>query len=88
MKIGKLYLSKKNGRIYKCLCKYNDEPKYTIIPLNPTDFENKIFPFPHLRIEYNQDDWKEVSEKTLKNQATIDELENIDGVYIVKNNPV
>ena len=88
MKKGKLYLSKKNGRIYKCICKSDYEPIYSILPLNPTEFEKNIYPFPHLRVEYNPDDWEEVSEKNTKKQATIDELENIDGIYIVKNNPV
>ena len=31
---------------------------------------------------------KKFQKKTLKNQATIDELENIEGIYIIKNNPV
>ena len=81
-------MSKKNGRIYECFYKSDYEKNmYSIKPLNPTESESMIYPFPHLRIEYNSDDWEEVTEETLKNQpkATIDEIECLSASYLVKN---
>ena len=88
MIVGQLYRSKKNGRVYKCFYHSEYEPNtYSIKPLKPTKHEEKIYPFPHIRIEYNPNDWELVFENT-EPTATIDEIERIGDIYIIKNDVV
>lgn len=92
MILGKLYRSKKNGRVYKCFYKSEYIGAFSIVPLNPTESEKAIFPYPHLRIKYEPEDWILLPENYASEKdntvASIDEIECLGGTYLIKNNPL
>lgn len=84
MKVGKTYRSKRNGRLYKCFYKSEYEEIYSMLPLHPTELEKHIYPFPHIRVYPDDNDWMETDQQT----AEIERIERIDNVYIIDNQPV
>lgn len=92
MKLNRLYRSKKNGRVYECFYYSEYSGHYSIKPLKPTETEKRLCPFPHLKIEYKPEDWillpQNYDPEKDDTPATVDEIEDIGGVYLVKNNPL
>lgn len=88
----RLYRSKKNGRVYKCFYKSEWTGACSIIPIEPTEEEKTIFPFPHLRIEYDPNAWillpKNYDVKQKELFATVDEIDCLGGTYVIKNQPL
>lgn len=89
---NRLYRSKKNGRVYRCFYKSEYTGACSIMPLNPTETEKAIFPFPHLRIEYNPNDWillpEDYNHEKNNTTATLDEIECLGALYLIKNTPL
>lgn len=91
MLIDRDYRSKENGRVYRCFYKSEYEfNTYSIQPLDPTEEEKHIFPFPHWRIEFNPNDWELLPEnwKPEDLPATVDKIELGGDVYVITNKPL